>query len=99
MLDLDPQLKVNIERYAKAIDQQSKDTRINLLVSLGYQFDSNRAGGNKVDRVRTVVGNFELSNAAPTEDDHSIQALARLSVEHDLLGPGPPHAVRQRHAL
>jgi hypothetical protein len=85
-LDLDPQLKVAIERYARAIDRQSKDTRINLLLSLGYQFDSNRAGGNKVDKVRTVVGNFELSNAAPTEDDQSIQALARLSVEHDLSG-------------
>jgi hypothetical protein len=85
-LDLDPALKGNIERYAASIDQRSKDTRVNLLLSLGYQFDSNRAGGNKVDRVRTVVGNFELSNAAPTEDDHSIQALARLSVEHDLPG-------------
>jgi len=85
-LDIDPQLKSNIERYAEVIDQQSKDTRINLLLSLGYQFDSNRAGGNKVDKVRTVVGQFELSNAAPTADDHSIQALARLSVEHDLPG-------------
>jgi len=85
-LDLDPQLKTNIERYAAQIDQQSKSTRVSLLLSLGYQFDSNRAGGNNVDKVRTVVGNFELSNAAPTEDDHSIQALARLSVEHDLPG-------------
>jgi hypothetical protein len=85
-LDIDPQLRTNIERYADAIDRQSQDTRVNLLLSLGYQFDSNRAGGNKVDRVRTVVGNFELNNAAPTEDDHSIQALARLSVEHDLPG-------------
>jgi tetratricopeptide (TPR) repeat protein len=85
-LDVDPQLRTNIERYADAIDQQSQDTRVNLLLSMGYQFDSNRAGGNKVDRVRTVVGSFELNNAAPTEDDHSIQALARLSVEHDLPG-------------
>jgi hypothetical protein len=85
-LDIDPQLRTNIERYAEAIDQKSQDTRVSLLLSLGYQFDSNRAGGNKVDRVRTVVGNFELNNAAPTEDDQSIQALARLSVEHDLPG-------------
>jgi hypothetical protein len=85
-LDIDPQLRTNIERYAEAIDHKSQDTRVNLLLSLGYQFDSNRAGGNKVDRVRTVVGNFELNNAAPTEDDSSIQALARLSVEHDLPG-------------
>jgi hypothetical protein len=85
-LELDPQLKTNLERYAAAIDQQSKDTRVNLLLSLGYQFDSNRAGGSNVDKVRTVIGSFELSNAAPTEDDHSIQALARLSVEHDLPG-------------
>jgi tetratricopeptide (TPR) repeat protein len=85
-LDIDPQLRTNIERYADAIDRQSQDTRVNLLLSLGMQFDSNRAGGNKVDRVRTVVGNFELNNAAPTEDDQSIQALARLSVEHDLPG-------------
>jgi hypothetical protein len=85
-LDIDPQLRTNIERYAEAIDRKSQDTRVNLLLSLGYQFDSNRAGGNKVDRVRTVVGNFELNNAAPTEDDHSVQALARLSVEHDLPG-------------
>ena len=28
----------------------------------------------------------DAGNAAPTEDDHSIQALARLSVEHDLPG-------------
>jgi len=85
-LDIDPQLRTNIERYADAIDQQSQDTRVNLLLSLGMQFDSNRAGGNNVNRVRTVVGSFELNNAAPTEDDQSIQALARLSVEHDLPG-------------
>ncbi|HJT14696.1 MAG TPA: hypothetical protein VJ790_18885, partial [Dongiaceae bacterium] len=85
-LDIDPRLRTNIQRYAETIDRQSQDTRVNLLLSLGYQFDSNRAGGNKVDRVRTVVGDFELNNAAPTEDDQSIQALARLSVEHDLPG-------------
>jgi tetratricopeptide (TPR) repeat protein len=85
-LDIDPQLRSNIERYADAIDRQSQDTRVNLLLSMGYQFDSNRAGGNKVNRVRTVVGDFDLNNAAPTSDDHSIQALARLSVEHDLPG-------------
>ena len=85
-LDIDPQLRTNIERYAQAIDRQSQDTRVNLLLSLGMQFDSNRAGGNNVNRVRTVVGSFELNNAAPTEDDQSIQALARLSVEHDLPG-------------
>lgn len=85
-LDLDPRLKSNLERYAEAIDQQSKSTRISLLLSLGYQFDSNRAGGNNIRNVRTTVGNFELSNAAPTEDDHSLQALARLSIEHDLPG-------------
>lgn len=85
-LDIDPQLRTNIERYADAIDRQSQDTRVNLLLSLGAQFDSNRAGGNKVNRVRTVVGDFDLNNAAPTEDDQSIQALARLSVEHDLPG-------------
>ena len=85
-LDIDPQLRTNIERYADAIDRQSQDTRVNLLLSLGMQFDSNRAGGNNVNRVRTVVGSFELNNAAPTEDDQFIQALARLSVEHDLPG-------------
>ena len=91
-LDIDPRLRGNIERYAQAIDRQSQATRLSLLLSLGYQFDSNRAGGNEVDRVRTVVGDFELSNAAPTENDHSIQALARLSVEHDLPG-------QERHML
>jgi hypothetical protein len=91
-LEIDPRLRSNIERYAETIDQRSKDTRLSLLLSLGYQFDSNRAGGNEVDSVRTVVGDFELSNAAPTEDDHSIQALARLSVEHDLPG-------QERHML
>jgi tetratricopeptide (TPR) repeat protein len=85
-LDIDPQLRSNVERYAAAVDRQSSDTRFSLLLSLGYQFDSNRAGGNNAKRVRTVVGNFDLANAAPTEDDHSIQALARLSVEHDLPG-------------
>jgi hypothetical protein len=86
VLDLDPALKSNIERYAANIQQQSKRTRANLLVSLGYQFDSNRAGGNNTDRVRTTLGTLDLSNPAPTDDDHSIQALARLSVEHDLPG-------------
>lgn len=85
-LELDPRLKSNIERYAAEIDQQSKRTRLNLLLSLGYQFDSNRAGSNSTDKVRTVLGDFDLTNAAPTDDDHSIQALARLSVEHDLPG-------------
>ena len=49
-LDIDPQLRTNIERYAQAIDRQSQDTRVNLLLSLGMQFDSNRAGGNNVNR-------------------------------------------------
>jgi hypothetical protein len=86
LLELDPRLKTNIERYAAQIDQQSKRTRLTALVSLGYQFDSNRAGSNDADKVRTVVGDFDLTNAAPTDDDHSIQALAKLSVEHDLPG-------------
>ncbi len=86
LLELDPRLKSNIERYAAEIDRQSQDTRITALVSLGYQFDSNRAGSNDADKVRTVVGDFDLTNAAPTDDDHSIQALAKLSLEHDLPG-------------
>lgn len=86
LLEIDPQLKANIERYAAEIDEQSKRTRFAALVSLGYQFDSNRAGANSVNKVRTVLGSFDLNNAAPTSDDHSIQALARLSVEHDLPG-------------
>ncbi|HNB27578.1 MAG TPA: tetratricopeptide repeat protein, partial [Alphaproteobacteria bacterium] len=45
-LELDPRLKANIERYAAEIDQQSKTTRFTALVSLGYQFDTNRAGSN-----------------------------------------------------
>lgn len=85
-LELDPRLKANIERYAGEIDRQSQRTRLTALVSLGYQFDSNRAGSNDADKVRTVVGDFDLTNAAPTDDDHSIQALAKLSVEHDLPG-------------
>jgi len=91
-LDLDPALKSNIERYASQIEQQSKRTRFTALLSLGYQFDSNRAGSNNADKVRTVLGDFDLTNAAPTDDDHSIQALARLSVEHDLPG-------QERHML
>lgn len=85
-LDLDPTLKSAIERYASQVGQQQKRTRFTALVSLGYQFDSNRAGSNDVDKVRTVLGDFDLTNAAPTDDDHSIQALAKLSVEHDLPG-------------
>ncbi len=85
-LELDPRLKANIERYAAEIDQQSKTTRFTALVSLGYQFDTNRAGSNNANKVRTVLGDFDLTNAAPTDDDHSIQALAKISVEHDLAG-------------
>ena len=33
-----------------------------------------------------MLGDFDVTNAAPTDDDHSIQALAKLSVEHDLPG-------------
>ncbi len=86
LLEIDPRLRSNIERYAAQIDQQSKRTRLTALVSLGYQFDSNRAGSNDADKVRTVLGDFDLTNAAPKDDDHSIQALAKLSVEHDLPG-------------
>ncbi len=85
-LELDPRLKTSIERYAAEIDQQSKTTRFTALVSLGYQFDTNRAGSNNANKVRTVLGDFDLTNAAPTDDDHSIQALAKISVEHDLSG-------------
>lgn len=91
-LDLDPVLRSNIERYAAHIGQEQKRTRFTALVSLGYQFDTNRAGSNNVNKVRTVLGDFDLTNAAPTDDDHSIQALTRLSVEHDLGG-------QERHML
>jgi tetratricopeptide (TPR) repeat protein len=83
-LDLDPELRRGIERYAADLDRRNQDTRITLLTSFGYQYDTNRAGAPNSGRVRTFLGTFDLPAENQKEDDHSLTGLVRLGIEHDL---------------
>lgn len=85
-LDLDPVLRANIERYAAEIDRRDQKTRMNLLTSIGYQYDTNRSGAPNSGQVRTFLGTFDLAKDARKEDDHSLTGLVRFGIEHDLEG-------------
>lgn len=91
-LDLDPALRANIERYASELNRRNQQTRMSLLTSLGYQYDTNRAGAPDSGRLRTFLGTFEVAKDGRKEDDHSITGLARFTIEHDL-------ATQERHSL
>lgn len=83
-LELDPNLRRNIERYAAELDRRTQQTRLNLLTSIGYQYDTNRAGAPNSGQVRTFLGTFDIEEAGRKEDDHSFTGLIRLGIEHDL---------------
>lgn len=83
-LDLDPELRRNIERYAAALARRDQQTRMNLLTSIGYQYDTNRAGAPNSGQVRTFLGTFDLAESGRKEDDHSLTGLIRFGIEHDL---------------
>nr|WP_298686651.1 hypothetical protein [uncultured Dongia sp.] len=83
-LDLDPALRSGIERYAAELDRRDQQTRMSLLTSIGYQYDTNRAGAPEAGQVRTFLGTFDLEGEGREEDDHSMTGLIRLGIEHDL---------------
>jgi hypothetical protein len=91
-LDLDPTLRANIERYAAELGRRNQDTRMSLLTSFGYQYDTNRAGAPDSGRLRTFLGTFDVAKDGRKEDDHSLTGLARFTIEHDL-------ATQNRHSL
>lgn len=84
-LELDPELRSNIERYAGELNRRDQQTRMNLLTSIGYQYDTNRSGAPNSGQVRTFLGTFDLQNGRK-EDDHSLTGLIRFGIEHDLEG-------------
>lgn len=83
-LDLDPDLRRGIERYAAELERRDQHTRMTLLTSVGYQYDTNRAGAPNSGQVRTFLGTFDLTKDGRKEDDHSLTGLVRLGIEHDL---------------
>lgn len=91
-LDLDPTLRANIERYAAELDRRNQQTRLSLLTSFGYQYDTNRAGAPDSGRLRTFLGTFDVARYGRKQDDHSLTGLARFNLEHDL-------ATQGRHTL
>lgn len=91
-LDLDPALRASIERYAGDLDRRNQETRMSLLTSFGYQYDTNRAGSPDSGRLRTFLGTFDVEPHARKQDDHSLTGLARFGIEHDL-------ATQDRHSL
>ena len=82
-LDLDPALRRGIARYADELERRDQDTRMSVLTSIGYQYDTNRAGAPNSGQVRTFLGTFDLTDGKK-EDDHSITSMVRFSIEHDL---------------
>jgi hypothetical protein len=91
-LDLDPALRANIERYADELGRRNQQTRMSLLTSFGYQYDTNRAGAPDSGRLRTFLGTFDVAKDGRKEDDHSLTGLARFTIEHDL-------DTQERHSL
>jgi hypothetical protein len=85
-LELDPELRRNIERYAAELYRRDQQTRMNVLTSIGYQYDTNRSGAPNSGHVRTFLGTFELDKNSRKEDDSSLTGLMRFSIEHDLEG-------------
>ena len=83
-LDLDPELKRGIERYAAELERRDQHTRMTLLTSIGYQYDTNRAGAPNSGQVRTFLGTFDVAKDGQKEDDHSLTGLMRFGIEHDL---------------
>jgi tetratricopeptide (TPR) repeat protein len=83
-LDLDPELKRGIERYAAELERRDQHTRMTLLTSIGYQYDTNRAGAPNSGQVRTFLGTFDVTKDGQKEDDHSLTGLMRFGIEHDL---------------
>lgn len=82
-LDLDPALRRGIARYADELERRDQDTRMSVLTSIGYQYDTNRAGAPNSGQVRTFLGTFDLTDGKK-EDDHSITGMVRFNIEHDL---------------
>ena len=91
-LDIDPALRSNLERYAADLDRRNRQTRMSLLTSFGYQYDTNRAGAPDSGRLRTFLGTFDVAPDARKKDDHSLTGLARFTIEHDL-------DTQERHSL
>lgn len=91
-LDLDPALRASIERYVDDLDRRNRQTRMSLLTSFGYQYDTNRAGAPDSGRIRTFLGTFDVAEDGRKEDDHSLTGLARFTIEHDL-------DTQERHSL
>ncbi len=83
-LELNPDLRRGIERYAAELDRRDQKTRMTLLTSVGYQYDTNRAGVPDSGQVRTFLGNFDLTGDGKKEDDHSLTGMVRFEIEHDL---------------
>jgi tetratricopeptide (TPR) repeat protein len=84
-LDLNPDLRANLERYASELDKRDRTWRMNLLTSFGYQFDTNRPGLPSGNRVETFLGKADLEDVSQ-DDDHALTGLARLGIEHDFEG-------------
>lgn len=91
-LEIDPVLRASIERYRADLDRRARDTRMSLLTSFGYQYDTNRAGAPDSGRLRTFLGTFDVAPDGRKQDDHSLTGLARFTIEHDL-------ATQERHSL
>ncbi|WP_374655839.1 tetratricopeptide repeat protein [Dongia sp.] len=83
-LELDPDLRRGIERYAAELERRDQHTRMTLLTSVGYQYDTNRSGAPNSGQVRTFLGTFDLTADGRKEDDHSLTGLVRFGIEHDL---------------
>ncbi|WP_374377515.1 hypothetical protein [Dongia sp.] len=83
-LDLDPELRRGIERYAAELERRDQRTRMSLLTSIGYQYDTNRSGAPNSGQVRTFLGTYDLTGNGRKEDDHSMTGMLRFGIEHDL---------------
>lgn len=77
-------LRAELDRYLSEVKRRKKQTRFSVLLSLGYQFDSNRNGAPGSGRLETAIGPILLDGVNSKQSDHSLQNVIQFSVEHDL---------------
>ncbi|MGE0737362.1 MAG: tetratricopeptide repeat protein [Alphaproteobacteria bacterium] len=77
-------LRAELDRYLTEVKRRKKQTRFSVLLSLGYQFDSNRNAAPGSGRIETAIGPILLDGVNARQSDHSLQNVIQFSVEHDL---------------
>lgn len=81
---LPPRLRNEIEIYLDDIVHRKQQTRGQLFVFSGVQFDTNRNVGPDGGLVETTVGTVPLTGRNRAKSDWGLTTIARVRIDHDL---------------